>query len=207
VNENYCRALELLKKAEEFGYLDSGFYYSTHGQAMLGMKNYENAIRDFERCIAIDHRVSDLAMLAEALSKNNDKRALSTWHQVLEKEKNNCLAHVFIGSEFLKSGDRGKALLMAKRAEKLNPREVEFVDIGTLYYDLDEFQSAINMFLEANRLGYKHKSFLYAIIAACYLSLGQAAQAKTYALWALQHEPVNDFAKIIWSEYEERNNS
>jgi tetratricopeptide (TPR) repeat protein len=143
-------------------------------------------------------------MFAQALSEIQDSRALNIWQQVLEKEPDNCLAHIYIGLEAEKSGDRGKAMLMAKRAEKLKPSVEDIFTIGILYHNLDEFQAAINTYLVANNLGFKDKTLVYSSIAACYLSMEDKKLARKYAEWALKSDPENEYAKEIWHEYKER---
>ncbi|MHC4434762.1 MAG: tetratricopeptide repeat protein [Planctomycetota bacterium] len=192
VNDNVDRAMELLDRAREVG------------GAEIRMGNYEKAIQNYEQCIAIEPSVSNLRMLAQALSDIDDSRAIDVWQQVLEKDPENCLAHACIGFEAEKSGDRGKAILMAKRAEKLNPSAEDAFTIARLYYEVDEFQSAINACLVADRLGYKDKAQLYAVIAACHLSLGQATPARKYVEWALGCDPKNEYAKEVWHQYQQR---
>lgn len=204
VNDDSCKALEVLDKAKELGNFDMSHYYHVRGEAMMGIGNHEKAIEDYERSIAIDPNVKTLTMFAQALSEIQDNRAVNVWQQILEKEPDNCLAHIHIGLEALKSGDRGKAMLMAKRAEKLNPSVEENFTIGLLYHKLDEFQAAINKYLFANNLGYKYKADVYSYIAACYLSLGDAMPARKYAEWAMQCDPEHKYAKEIWHEYKER---
>jgi tetratricopeptide (TPR) repeat protein len=203
INDDACKAIELLDRAREVGGADICYYYSVYGSAMLSIGNYKEAIKNLERSVALDPNVANLTMLAQALSKINDSREIDIWHKVLEKDPFNCLAHIYVGLEAAESGDRGKALLMAKRAEKLNPTVEDFFLIGILYHKLEEFQTAINTYLIANRLGYKDKALLYAHIAACYLSLGDENIARKYAEWAIQFDPENDYVKEVWGECEE----
>ena len=194
-----------MDRACEVGYSEKGYYYKVRGDALLDKGIYEEAIQDFERSVTLEPSVASLTMLAQALSEMDNSRAMEVWQQILEKDPQNCLAHAYVGLESVKSGDRGKAMLMAKRAEKLNPSSSEeLFTIGLLYYDLDEFGIAINSYLEANKLGYKDKGFLYACIAACYLSLDQAVPARKYAQWAVGCNPEHDYVKDVWHEYEER---
>lgn len=202
-NDNACRAMELLDRAREVGGAEMAYYYSVRGDAMLSIGNYEKAAQDFERSVAIEPSVANLKMLAQALSMMNDSRAVNIWQKILEEDPENCLAHAYVGLEAVKSGDRGKALLMAKRAERLNPSVEEIFTIGLLYHELEEFQTAINTYLVANRLGYKDKTLLYAYVAACHLSLGQATPARKYAQWAVRCDPENDYVKDVWKKCEE----
>ncbi|MCP4608541.1 MAG: tetratricopeptide repeat protein [Planctomycetes bacterium] len=203
-NDDTCMALELLDRAKELDDSDMSDYYSIHGDVMTRIGNYEKAIEDYERSIAIEPNVNTLTMLAQVLSKVDDNRAANVWHHILEKEPDNCFAHIYTGLEAEKSGDRGKAMLMAKRAEKLSPSVEDIFMIGTLYHELDDFQAAINKYLVANNLGYKDKALVYSHIAACYLSLGDAKPARKYVEWALKCDPEHEYAKEILHEYQEK---
>lgn len=204
-NDNAYKALELLNKAFEVGYSEMGYYYKVRGDVLFDKGNYDEAIQNFEKSISFEPNVATLIMLAQALSKINDCRATDVWEQILEKDPQNCLSHAYVGLEAVKSCNRSKAMLMAKRAEKLNPSSPEeLFTIGLLYYDLDEYGMAINSYLKANKLGYKDKGFLYACIAACYLSMNQAVPARKYAQWAVGCNPENDYVNDVWHEYEER---
>jgi tetratricopeptide (TPR) repeat protein len=203
-NNDAHKALKLLKKAYEIGCSEIGYYYKVRGDVMLRNDNYEAAIHEYEQSVSVDPSIANLTMLGQALSNADDRRAMGVWQQILSKDSKNCMAHIYIGFELAKSGDRGKALLMAKRAENLNPLVRDVFDIGWLYHELEEFQTAINKYLEANRLGYEDKALLYACIAACHLSLGQADPARNYLQWAEQCNPENEYVKEVMREYEKR---
>ena len=203
-NDDACRAIELLDVAREKGISVEGYYYAVRGDAMLRIGNCEEARQNYEQSIAIDPDVRTLTMLGQALSEMNDSNATEVWQRILEMEPSNCFAHVYVGLEAIKSGDRGKAFLMAKRAEKLDPSVDDLLEIGYLYYTLGEFNVAIKTYLEVNRLGYKDKGFLYALIAACYLSLNEAVPARKYVQWAIRCNPENYYVKDVLHEYEER---
>jgi len=203
VNDDVRRAQQLLDRAGEVGHSVVEYYHNVNGNAMLKAGKYEEAVQDFEQSVTIDPSVPNLSMLAQALSMNGDKRAMTVWQQVLEKDPNNCFAHIWIGFEVAKSGDRGKALLMAKRAEKLDPSPDNLHDLGCLYFELNEFQSAISSYLEAERRGYDPKGPLYAAIASCYFALGDNKTGRKYAEWAVRSNPEDKWVKEVWQTSEE----
>jgi len=202
-NDDVRKAQELLDRAHEVGYTGTGYYYHVHGGVMLETGNYQEAVHDLERSVAIEQSVDNLSMLAQALSMSGDKRAMTVWKQVLEKDPNNCLAHIGIGFEDAKTGDRGKALLMAKRAENLACSAHDLSEIGRLYYEVDEFQSAINVYLDAERRGYEPKGRLYAAIAACCFALGDNSTGRKYAERAVRFNPEDNWVKEVWQMSEE----
>ena len=205
-NHNPRKALEHLEKAKQLNCPSIGYYYVVYAEALWDEGEHEKAIQYFEKGVVEDPNASHLGDLAWAYSFMRDKRAISVWQRVLEKDPESCLAHTFIGLEAARSGDRDKALLMAKRAEKLNPSIGELYDIGTVYHELCEFQSAINKYLEAKRLGYDEdkEGLLNAAIADCYISLGDSTEAQKYIQCAMRRYPENEYVKEIWHEYKEK---
>ena len=201
-NDDVGKAQELLDRARQVtrpvrsALMD--YYYNLHGWVMLKTGKYQEAVHDFEQSVAMDPSVGNLSMLAQALSMSGDKRAMTVWKQVLEEDPDSCFAHIGIGFEDAKTGDHGKALLMAKRAEKLDPSPCDLYHIGCLYFELNEFQSAISSYLEAERRGYEPKGPLYAAIASCSFALGDNSTGRKYAEWAVRFNPEDDYVKEVW---------
>jgi len=202
-NDDVRKAQELLDRAREVGYSPTDYYHNLRGWAMLKAGKYEEAVHDFEQSVAMDPSAANLTMLAQALSMSGDKRAMTVWKQVVGKNPNDCFAHIGIGFEDAKTGDRGKALLMAKRAEKLTSSAHDISEIARLYYELDEFQSAIDAYLDAERRGYEPKGRLYAAIAACSFALGDNSTGRKYAEWAVRFDPEDNWVKEVWQTSEE----
>jgi len=86
VNDDANRAQQLLDRARELGHSVVEYYHNVNGNAMLEAGKYEKAVQDFEQSVTIDPSVSNLTMLAQALSLSNDARAMNVWKQVLGKE-------------------------------------------------------------------------------------------------------------------------
>lgn len=204
VNDDLCKARELLDKARELGCHFMACYYRAHGYVLWRSGDRQRGLQELEKSVASAPNLINLTTLGQVLSSDDDKRAMSIWQRVLEQDPNNCTAHIYLGRESAKSGDRGKALLMIKRAEKLNPTVRDFVEIGGSYKELGEFQNALNAYFEANRLGDEPKGPLYASIAVCYFSLGEKSLARKYAEWAIRSNPENDYVKKVWQTFEER---
>ena len=93
---------------------------------------------------------------------------------------------------------------MAKRAEELQQSVDDLVDIGWFYHELEQFQYAINKYLEAEKLGYQEQWFLYAAIADSYLSLGEVGLSRKYLEQAVRCDPENEYVKEVRRKYEER---
>jgi len=202
--DDVCRAIELLDKAHELGVEDMAYYHAVRGEAMRALGNREKAMQNYEKSIAINATVLCLESYGQVLSESNDGRATEILQQLLEMDRENCTAHVYIGMELAKSGDRDRAMLMAQKAQELTPSAEDMLSIGLLYYELEEFPATIKMCLEAHRLGNEDKAGVYATIAASHLALGQPDEARGYAQRALSCDPGHDYANEIWREYEKR---
>ncbi len=206
-NNNCSKAQELLERAEKQGFSPElkVVFYRVRGMARCMSDRYDEvAVRDLEECVALDPCPRHLALLAQCLSVMGDNRAPDAWDCVLKKDFSNCMAHLFLGIKALESGDSGKAALLAKRAERLDPTADESVQIGYLYQELGDFSSAIRMYHRANDLGHAAKGQVFASIAACYISQGQMGTAKKYVEWALRFKPDDDYVKEVWQEYRTR---
>ncbi|HUU18312.1 MAG TPA: CDC27 family protein [Sedimentisphaerales bacterium] len=201
VNDNIYKARQLLDKACELGCSDMASYYNTRGYVSWRTGERDSGIQDIERSVALDPSITNLKILAKVLSSDRDRNATSICHRIFEHNPKNCSAHIYLGMEAAKSGDRGKALLMIKRAERLNPTACDFFEIGRLYHELEQFKNAVNAYIEANRRHYEPKGTLYGAIATCYFSLGDYDAAIEYASKGVALNFNDNYAKdvLLWS--------
>lgn len=204
-NYNARKALELLDKAQEMGYSLIALYYSKRAHALWITGERQMALQCYEKSVAANSNLYYLSDYARALSCNNDKRAMTVWQQVLDRDPKSFLAHAYIGWEAAKSGAKDKGLLMSKRAEEFASSATDFFELGHLYQESEAFQSAINKYLEAKKLGYKDQGLLYAAIADCYLSLGDESQTHKYAELAMSSKPENYYVKDVWQKCQGQN--
>lgn len=204
LNGDISKARYLLDEALRVGPSDWAFYYKTRAWLMWESGERERSIQDLEKSVEADPQVANLTEFASTLSNVDDKRAMSIWERILEKDPDNCLAHAYVGHEALKSGDRGKALLMAKKAEELHSSAQDIFLIGRLYHELEEFKTAVQRYSEADKLGYEDNGSLYAHIAACYCSLGDMRAARKYIKRAVRCSPEDDYVKEVQRECEQR---
>lgn len=202
-NRDPHRALDALDKAQKMGCTQMAYYYTRRGEALWLTGDRQTAIQSFESSVAAEPCAFCRSNLALALSEMDDERAVSLWKEVLEEEPENSLAHTYLGFEAAKSGDQDKALLMAKKADKSAALAGDFVAVGRFYYELGEFQTVVERYLEAMKLGYD-QGWLCAGIADCYLSMGQTAPARKYLKRALKYSPNDEYVKEIQRDYEEK---
>jgi tetratricopeptide (TPR) repeat protein len=191
-NHDPRKAIELLDKAQEMGCTQMVYYYTRRADALWVTGERHMALQFYEKSVDEDPCAFCLSNLARALSYLNDTRAQTIWQQVLEEDPKNCFAYRYLGWEAAKSGDRNKALLLLKKAETLQSSVRDAFGIGRIYHELEEFQTAINKYLEAKKLGYGEEGVVNAAIADCYLSLGNESAARKYVQLAVQHDPEDD---------------
>lgn len=207
VNDDVQKARQLLDKAHELGCSDMAFYYNTLGYVLWRTGDRDRGIQYLEESVELKPSISNLKSLGRILSHDNDQDALRIWQRILEQDPDHCMAHVYLGIEAIKSGNRDKALDMLKRAENLSPTIRDYLDIGRLYCELKQFQDALNILLEADKGGYEPKGFLYSFIGACYRSMGDYDAAIDYSSRAIDLKFDDDYAKEILLSCTEEGNT
>jgi tetratricopeptide (TPR) repeat protein len=205
INEDAQKALEFLNKAHKSGFSNSIMdqYYNCYGRALFTIGEGKKAIEYLEKSVELDPTGSNLKNFGICLSYFDDKRAISIWKKVLEEKPNNCLALIYLAREELKSGNKGKAILGLKRVETLNPGNREYFEIGRLYHDMEEYQLALNAYLQSDKLGDIPKGTTYASIAYCYFMIDEDDLAQKYLQWAEQFNPENDYVQQIAKEFKD----
>lgn len=206
VNQDPHKALEALDKAQEMGCTQIAYYYLRRAEALWGIGEIQTALQCFEKSVEAEPCAFYRSNLARALSSLGDARARSVWQEVLEKEPENSLAHTHLAFEAAESGDRDKAIVMAKKADKLASSEVDIINVAALYQEMGEFQTAIKKYLEVIKLikFLPNRGWVYARIADSYLSMGQTGLARKYLKRALKYRPDDEYVKEIQREYEEK---
>jgi len=208
VNNDVQKARQLLDKAHELGCSDMAFYYNILGYILWTSGEHDRGKQYLEKSVVLQPSISNLKSLGRILSHDNDQDALRIWQLILEQDPDHCMAHVYLGIEAIKSGNRDKALDMLKRAENLSPTIRDYLDIGRLYCELEQFQDALNILLEADKGGYEPKGSLYSFIGACYRSMGDYDAAIDYSSRAIDLKFDDDDGKrVLLSCTEEGNTS
>lgn len=197
LTDDLSKVRQLLEKARDLGCRYPAPYLRARGMLRWRMGEHDEGIRDLEKSVELEPSITNLMTLGKVLSEDADDRAFGVWQQVLDQDPNNCLAHVYLGVLSLKSGDRGKAILLAKRAERLAASAADYREVGRLYQQAQEFSSAIKAYLNAEGLGYERKGELYATLAVCYLSLGDNEAGRKYLQWAQKCDPENEYVRRV----------
>lgn len=206
VNQDPHKALEALDKAQEMGCTQIAYYYLRRAESLWRIGEIQTALQCFEKSVEAEPCAFYRSNFARALAYLDDARARSVWQEVLEEEPENSQAHSYLAFEAAKSGDRDKAIVMAKKADKLASSKEDILNVASLYHEWEEFQTAIKKYLEVIKLlkfG-PDRGWVYAHIADCYLSMGQTGLARKYLKRALKYCPDDEYVKEIQQEYEEK---
>jgi tetratricopeptide (TPR) repeat protein len=204
VNGDICEARQLLNKALQLGCQAMAAYHKAHGYVLWRTGERDEGIRELEKSVALEPCVATLSALGEVLSYEGDERAADIWARVLREEHQNCQAYIYLGILAAKTGDREKALLMAKKAETLHPTVNDVAGIGSLYGEAGEPRMALGKYLEADRLGKEPKGPLYANVAVCHFDLGNVREGCAYLERAWECGPKNTYVREIWDRYRAR---
>lgn len=197
VNDDIHKARQLLDKALAVGCRYMAHYYRTHGYVLWRAGEHDRGIQELQKSIALNSNITNLKTLGMVLSSDHDRRAISVCQSIWKQDPKNCSAHIYLGIEAAKSGNRDRALLMVRRAENLNPTVRNFFEIGWLYHELEKYNKALSAYLEADNLGYEPKGPLYAAVAVCYYLLGDYGKAIEYSSRALNFDFNLDYAKDV----------
>ena len=151
--------------------------------------------------MAIEDSVPTLMTLGQVLAIEGNSRAAEIWARVLKEEPENCIAYIYLAMLAAKTGDNDRALLMVKKAEELQTRADQLVEIASVYAEVGQYQTALDKYLCANQLGDEPKAPLYAGIAACYFALGDTNAGCRYIKDALSLQPDNPYVREIWEAH------
>lgn len=204
LNGDVKKAQQLLNKAWRLGCRHMAVYCREHGVLLWKLGKCKKGIEELERAVELDPSTFHLVTLGIALTTEDDERAPAIWQRVLDQDQRNCRAHIYMGRLAARAGDRGKALLMIKRAEQLSPSPYDLHEIANLYFELGEFQHAIDTYLKADRQGKQPKGPLYAAVAACHFSMRENAAGEKYLRWAVRHNPEHEYVKQVYKTHKER---
>jgi tetratricopeptide (TPR) repeat protein len=197
INDDIKKAKEFLDKAKGFNCQAMDAYYRCYGYILCRTGENERGIEYLEKSATLNPTCSSLIPLGKELSNVNDKRAFDIWQKVLTEEPNSCIAYIYLAWGEYKSGNRDKALLMISKAKELNPTNSDYYEIGRLFSEMEEYQSALDAYFKADELGDEPKGLTYAVISYCYYAMGEKDLAKKYIQMAMKYNPENDVVQKV----------
>ena len=200
LKSNADKALELLDKARKHDIHFMDEYYAQYGFALCLIGEYETGIEYLEKSAEITPDITNLSVLGEFLSINNDKRAREILEKALEKDPCSIKAKISLARVEFKSGNKDKALVMLKNLEQKNPESWDYPQIGAVYFEMEEYQSALDIYFQAEKIENLPKGPLYAAISSCYSFLGEANLAEKYVLLAEKLAPEDQKIREIVKE-------
>jgi tetratricopeptide (TPR) repeat protein len=188
-------ALNILLEADKGGYEPKGFLYSFIGACYCSMGDYDAAIDYSSR--AIDLKFDDDYAKEILLSCSEEGNTSDVLIGFVEKYRDTCLAVILLAQEAFRRENSSEVYGMLSKARQLEPSPAEMYYIGRLYQFLGFLQEALDVYLNAGRMGYDDRGNLYGNIACCYLHLQNFDKATQYASKAVQIDFHNDYAKDL----------
>ena len=204
IGDDAPKAREFLDTALRLGCPDMASYNRLHGYVLWRTGEREAGIRELEKSVELEPDAVNLSMLGRVLSYEGDKRAADIWGRVLEQDPQDCQAYIYLGMLAARTGDKGTALLMVKKAEELHPTAHNVEEIARLYAEAGEVRMALDRYLEAERAGKEANGPLYANIAACHFELGNTREGCTYLEQAHRCNPDHTYVKEMWDLHKDR---
>lgn len=202
-NDDDSKVREALEKAKELGCRDWGTYYKMHGNLMWNEGKLEQAVQDYHHSIALVPHVSTMTLLAHALAELQDRDVVRVCHEILLRDPDNCDGYIYLGRNAYQCGNAGEAMRLADKARGLVRSADEFFELAHLYYELDNIEVALSLYLQADERGYVRKALLHACIAACYFSLGDLESTGKCIERAASFDP-DEYVKEVLREYKRR---
>ncbi len=203
VSRDPQEALRLLDEAKRLGYSVADYYYSIRAKALCDSGEYELGLKYFEKALSADSDLGRMIDFGRALTYSEDERAVGVWREVLERDPNNPSAHVYLGLIAARSGDEATARSEAEKARTMQLSLPDDFYLARLYQQLGEYHDAIRLYREAGKDDLVSNAQVYAALADCFISLGNARAARRHARRALRHGPDGDYMKEIWAKYED----
>jgi tetratricopeptide (TPR) repeat protein len=197
INDDIIRAKEYLDKVNESNCDMMWDYYRYYGYILRRMNENEKGIEYLEKSVQLNSTECTFIVLGQVLSSIKDKRALDIWKKVLSKNPNSCIAHIYLAREEYNSGNREKALQLVNKAKELNPTDEDYFELGRLYIEIREYQSAIDAYMKSDELGREPKGLTYAAISDCYFAMDQNNLAQKYIQLAMKYNPRSDIVKRV----------
>jgi tetratricopeptide (TPR) repeat protein len=204
VNDDASKASELLDTGLRLGCDNMAVYYCMSGYVLLRLGEHERGIREMERAVDLEPSVYYLSMLGAELSFRGDHRAADIWKRVLKQEPLNCRAYANLGILAIKTGDREKALLLARRAEELHLDPGDLLDIARSYAAMGEYQIALHRYAQAEGLGQELLASTCAEIASCHFELGDSVEGRRRLEEGRRKFPKSKCIQDAWETYGRR---
>jgi tetratricopeptide (TPR) repeat protein len=193
--ELFQDALNVLLKADKGGYEPKGFLYSTIGAYYCSMGDYDAAIDYASR--AIDLNFDNDYAKETLLSCTEEGKTHNILNGFLEKYHDTCFVSIILAQKAFEQKNSSDAYTMLSEARQLEPSPTEMYYIGRLYQFLGCLEEALDVYIQAKRMGYDAIGHLYGNIACCYLHLQNYDKATQYASKAIQIDFHDDYAKDV----------
>ncbi len=180
----YQESLKLLLKCEEKNYKRQNVLLTEIAFCYLQLDNFESAIIYADK--ALDVKFDDDYAKRILLQCSEKQLNATLLHDIVSKHPDSCLSYLLLALEANHNNDFPKIEEYLSKAIELEPSLVERYNIARLYHFIENYDKAINYYLECEKLGYAYPSHLYVSIAICYFALESEKSAIEYSIKALE---------------------
>jgi tetratricopeptide (TPR) repeat protein len=191
----YHDALDVLLKADRGHYEPKGTLYSFIAACYCSLGDNSTAIEYASRVINL-HFDNDYAkgILLWCMEEAESSNKLGSF---VKKYHDTCLVAILLAHEAVGKKNFSEAQALLLKAKQLEPSPLEMYYIGRQYHFMQFFDKALDVYIEAERMGYGDKGLLYCSIACCYYWLEDYGAAIQYATETLVINPDDEDAKDV----------
>ncbi len=173
---------------------ENALAYGLRGDALIGLKRYEEALQSFRKAVALDPRYEEAFYNIGWLLRNSDEaEAESAFTKAIELESDYASAHRELGWIFRKAKQLDRAERHLRRATVLNPADAwAWVYLGNLLWGKGEFSAAEDAIKQAYEQS-PNEWYTNWELASFYEDCGNQEKAARFyhrALLASSDEPV-----------------
>jgi len=176
--------------------------YTRRGEAWFRLREYDRAIDDFSRAIALD-ATSDEAYFGRGMAhgRNGDiEKGITDLGVYIERNPKSTLAYTKRGVRYLWLGDVDRASFDLRQAVALDPRNAEaHDDLGVAYAQGGQYDDALHHFNTTVRLDPGYQKAWHNLAMVHHLQ-GNEKMALVAVDQSLQLNPENRISLLLKSE-------
>jgi tetratricopeptide (TPR) repeat protein len=195
----FKKALQYYLKCEELDVKTHHILYDEISLCYSILKDFPLAIIYAGKALDVhsDHEHTKIVLLE--LTEKQTK--VPNIHEIVSKHPDMSLSYILLAQEAYNNDDFPKADKYLSKAIELKPSHVEMYNIARIYHFIENYEKAINYYLECEKLGYQYPNNLYGSIANCYFALKDEEAAIKYARKALGLDFNDDYVKDMLLDY------
>jgi tetratricopeptide (TPR) repeat protein len=200
--KDYEKAIATYYECEKYGFPYLTLLYGNIALCYFALGDQNSAIQYSVKSLELD--ITNDIVKSQLLIYTKDKEAGSDLENFIDHNQETSLSHIIFAQKALRQNNISNVRELTEKAYRLNPSLIEKFYIAQIYYDLGEFNKAIEIFNDCEKLGFKDIIRLYLSFAYSYYRLEDLNNSISYASKVLSVVPNNQDAKEIISACKER---